>query len=85
MVRFLQGFWAETYFFEHCIILLHFRFFALFYCRFNLGTFYFAMNAFAKAKYQFAEAHKVYQAFLGADHPDTKEAKAALDDVSAFL
>ena len=65
------------------VILRYSRHFII--CRFNLGTFYFATNAFAKAKYQFTEAHKVYQAFLGADHPETKEAKAALDDVSAFL
>ncbi|XP_060078987.1 uncharacterized protein LOC132558436 [Ylistrum balloti] len=49
--------------------------------RFNLGTFYFATNYFAKAKYQLQESYNVFLSFLGADHPDTKAAKEAMEEV----
>ncbi|XP_061175870.1 uncharacterized protein LOC133184810 [Saccostrea echinata] len=49
--------------------------------RYNLGTFYFATNYYAKAKFQFQEACNIYQAFLSEDHPDTKAAKQALEAV----
>ncbi|XP_053394800.1 uncharacterized protein LOC123525710 isoform X2 [Mercenaria mercenaria] len=50
--------------------------------RYNLGAFYFGTNYFAKARYQFEEAYKVLQSFLGDDHPDTLAAKQAKDSVS---
>ncbi|XP_033745872.1 LOW QUALITY PROTEIN: uncharacterized protein LOC117331312 [Pecten maximus] len=49
--------------------------------RYNLGTFYFATNYFAKAKYQLQESYNVFLSFLGAEHPDTKAAKEAMDEV----
>ena len=52
------------------------------YFRFNLGMFYFGINHFAKARYQFKESHDVFNSFLGADHPDTKAAEEALLIVS---
>lgn len=53
----------------------------LIFHRYNLGTFYFATNYFAKAKFQFQEAYHVYRAFLSEDHPDTQAAKKALEAV----
>ncbi|XP_077992057.1 uncharacterized protein LOC144446177 [Glandiceps talaboti] len=54
--------------------------------RHNLGAFYFGNNHLARAKYQFQEAIKVYEAFLDTDHSDDilKETQQALDDVTAF-
>lgn len=49
------------------------------FCRYNLGTFYFATNYFAKAKYQFQGAYNTYKAFLAEDHPDTQAAQKALE------
>ncbi|XP_069101362.1 uncharacterized protein [Argopecten irradians] len=49
--------------------------------RYNLGTFYFATNYFAKARFQLQESYNVFLSFLGADHPDTKAAKEAMEEV----
>ena len=46
-----------------------------------MGAFYFATNSFKKALYQFTEALAIYSLFLGDDHADTLEARAALNDV----
>lgn len=50
-------------------------------CRYNLGAFYFATSYYARAKFQFTEAHKVFSAFLGPDHEDTASALGAMQAI----
>ena len=52
--------------------------------RYNLGLFYFAMNRFQSALYQLDQAVSAYQALLGEDHEDTKEAEAAREELRNF-
>ncbi|KAL5013818.1 hypothetical protein ScPMuIL_008088 [Solemya velum] len=49
--------------------------------RYNLAAYYFATNYFARAKFHFQQAHLIFQSFFGDDHPDTKAAQKALDEV----
>ncbi|KAL3870127.1 hypothetical protein ACJMK2_042738, partial [Sinanodonta woodiana] len=53
--------------------------------RYNLGANFFATNYFARAKYQFLEAHRVFRTFLGDDHPDTIAAKEALEAIGGSV
>ncbi|CAH1253937.1 TEP1 [Branchiostoma lanceolatum] len=53
--------------------------------RYNLGAFYFATSHYARSKYQFEQAASVFESFLGPDHPDTAEAKEAMDTAAAFV
>ncbi|XP_071959589.1 uncharacterized protein [Antedon mediterranea] len=53
--------------------------------RYNLGAFLFANNLFERARYQFNEALRIFQLFLGGDHPDTKSTTAALEKLKAFV
>ncbi|XP_019626894.1 PREDICTED: uncharacterized protein LOC109471895 isoform X3 [Branchiostoma belcheri] len=53
--------------------------------RYNLGAFYFATSHYARSKYQFEQAAAVFESFLGPDHPDTAQAKEAMDTAAAFV
>lgn len=53
--------------------------------RYNLGTTYFASSYFSKAKYQWEEAYKAFESFLGTDHPDTVATADALREVTVMV
>ncbi|XP_071959587.1 uncharacterized protein [Antedon mediterranea] len=52
--------------------------------RFNLGAFLFANNLYERARYQFDEALRIFQLFLGDDHPETKSTTEALEKLKNF-
>ncbi|XP_041454385.1 uncharacterized protein LOC121407396 [Lytechinus variegatus] len=51
--------------------------------RYNLGAQFFGHQMFQRAKFQFEEAHRVFDLFLG-DHPSTRVAKKAVDMVQSL-
>ncbi|ELU12330.1 hypothetical protein CAPTEDRAFT_96933 [Capitella teleta] len=53
--------------------------------RYNLGAFYLATNCFLRAKFQLNEALKIFETFLGSDHVETLEAKAALAECQDMI
>lgn len=61
----------------HLSILLIFRF--------NLGAFYFATNMYQKANFQFTEALRVFEMFLGTEHEHTIASKEALKKLKAYI
>eukprot|EP00057_Strongylocentrotus_purpuratus_P003545 XP_003726872.2 PREDICTED: TPR repeat-containing protein DDB_G0287407 [Strongylocentrotus purpuratus] len=51
--------------------------------RYNLGAQFFGNKMYQRAKYQFEEAYRVFNLFLG-EHPSTKAAKTAVDMVDSL-
>ncbi|XP_033109971.1 uncharacterized protein LOC117111194 [Anneissia japonica] len=53
--------------------------------RYNLGAFLFANNLYERARYQFNEAQRIFELFLGNDHPDTRLTEVALEKLNAIV
>ncbi|CAI9733594.1 Hypothetical predicted protein [Octopus vulgaris] len=53
--------------------------------KYNLGTVYFASNHFARAKYQWQEAVKVFECLLGVEHCNTIAAADAVREVTVLV
>ncbi|XP_033111514.1 kinesin light chain 1-like [Anneissia japonica] len=53
--------------------------------RYNLGAFLFANNLYERSRYQFNEAQRIFELFLGNDHPDTRLTEVALEKLHAFV